>query len=102
MIFIRSYQINKGDRVKNFITALAFLGSISAFAQGGESMKPCNQIRSACEAAGFIKGGHKEKKGLFKDCLDPILEGQSVVGVSIGADVVTACKEKKLAHKKTK
>lgn len=87
--------------MKRFITVLVLLSTVSVFAHGNES-KPCQQIKSACEAAGFKKGDHKEKKGLYLDCLDPILAGQSVAGVSVGSDVVTACKEKKLAHNKTK
>ncbi|MGZ3744063.1 MAG: hypothetical protein ACXWRE_06945 [Pseudobdellovibrionaceae bacterium] len=87
--------------MKVLITALILLGSINTFAQGNEG-KPCLEIKSACEAAGFKKGGHKEKKGLYKDCLQPILAGQSVAGVTVGSQVVIACKEKKLAHHKTK
>lgn len=84
--------------MKSLITALVLLGSVSAFANH-DGAKPCHEIKSACEAAGFKKGEHKEQKGLYKDCVQPIMEGKSVAGVTIGADVVTACKEKKENHK---
>lgn len=84
--------------MKSLIAAMIVLGSVSAFAQKGEH--PCQQIKSACESAGFVKGDHKEKKGLYKDCMQPVLQGQSVAGVNVGADVVAACKAKKAEHQK--
>ncbi|HEY8272260.1 MAG TPA: hypothetical protein VIG33_15320 [Pseudobdellovibrionaceae bacterium] len=87
--------------MKSLVAIFVLLGSSGAFAQGKES-RPCQQIKSACEAAGFIKGGHKEKKGLYKDCLEPIMAGQSVAGVMIGADLITACKDNRQAHNKVK
>lgn len=86
--------------MKSLITALVLLGSVSAFAEHHENSKPCKEIKAACEAAGFKKGDHKEQKGLYKDCFQPIMAGQSVAGVTVGADVVNACKEKKETHKK--
>lgn len=87
--------------MKSLITAMVLLGSVSAFA-GHEDSKPCKEIKMACESAGFKKGDHKDKKGLYKDCFQPIMSGQTVAGVTVGTDVVSACKEKKVAHNKTK
>lgn len=84
--------------MKNLIAAMIILSSVSAFAQKGDH--PCQQIKAACESAGFVKGEHKEKKGLFKDCMQPIMAGQSVAGVSVGTDVISACKAKKAEHQK--
>lgn len=88
--------------MKSLIATMIVLGSVSAFAQGTapKGEHPCKQIQAACESAGFVKGEHKEKKGLFKDCMHPILAGQSVAGVTVGADVVAACNANKAAHKK--
>jgi len=85
--------------MKNIMTVLVLLGSLSAYANN-ENSKPCQEIKTACETAGFKKGDHKEKKGLYKDCFQPILSGQTVAGVTVGADVVSACKAKKVAHHK--
>ncbi len=59
---------------------------------------PCKKIEDACKAAGFIKGGAKDGKGLYKNCMMPLLQGQAVNGVTIGADDVADCKAKKDEH----
>ncbi len=87
-----------------------FLG-VSAWAtpdlmKKADSMKntdrPCQLVKAACESAGFVKGGHKDGKGLWKDCLGPLMDGKSVNGVSLGADQVNACKARRKEHKKLK
>ena len=78
--------------------ALAFscLGGI-AFAEGGGAhpkapLTPaCKSVMTACEAAGYHHGGHKEHKGLWKDCVAPILDGKAVSGVITNPDAVKAC-----------
>jgi len=78
-------------------------GSTIASAEEPKPAHPCEAVKSACEAAGFVKGGHKkDKKGLFVDCMQPLMAGQSVAGVSAAADVVAACKQKKEDHHKYK
>ena len=80
--------------------------SCVAFASHDEGHKkegdhPCMRIKKACEGAGFVKGGHKKdaKKGLYKDCMEPIMAGQTVAGVKIEAADIDKCKEKKAHHK---
>jgi len=79
------------------VSALSY-GTLS-FAEGGGKNeplpKPCQTIATACEAAGFHRGGHKEGKGLWKDCVAPILDGRTVAGVSVAADDVKACQAKR-------
>jgi hypothetical protein len=66
---------------------------------GADVKHPCKTLKSACEAAGYYKGGHKQdNKGLWKDCMQPLLDGKTVAGVSADAAVVAACKEKKADH----
>lgn len=55
---------------------------------------PCAPIKTACEAAGYTHGGHKTGKGLMKDCIHPIVSGQSVAGVTVNPTDVSACKTK--------
>lgn len=57
--------------------------------------KPCKEIVKACEAAGFLPGGHKEKKGLWKDCVQPLKAGRPVAGVSVDPGILQACSERK-------
>lgn len=71
------------------------------FAQD-ETSKPCLEVKKACESAGFTKGKHKDGKGLYKDCMQKLGNGESVEGVSISADAVSACKEKRAEHKEKK
>ena len=72
-----------------------------AFGQD-ENSKPCLEIKKACETAGFIKGKHKEGKGLFKDCMQKLANGEVVEGVSVSADSIAACKEKRSDRKENK
>jgi hypothetical protein len=60
--------------------------------------EPCRQITHACKSAGFVRGEAKEGKGLFKDCVQPILKGQTVQGVTVDPSVVQACQQKKHNH----
>ena len=36
---------------------------------------PCAQIKSACTSAGFVQGGVSAGNGLWRDCIDPIMQG---------------------------
>ncbi len=57
-----------------------------------KSKHPCKSIQAACEAAGFARGRHEEGKGLFLDCMKPLLAGQSVPGVTVSSAQIDACK----------
>ncbi len=63
---------------------------------------PCKKIKDACVAAGFEKGKHKEKKGLKMDCMKPIMNGETVAGVTVSPEDLSACKEKKEQRKEKK
>ena len=83
--------------------SLASLLSFSLFAAEDAKNHPCQKIKAACESAGFVKNGHKDnKKGLHVDCMKPLLEGQSVTGVTVSADDISACKTKQAEHKAKK
>ena len=56
---------------------------------------PCKEVKKACESAGFTRGGHKEKKGLYIDCMKPLKEGKSVPGVTVEKSILDACIAKK-------
>ncbi|UYL08100.1 hypothetical protein B9G69_013700 [Bdellovibrio sp. SKB1291214] len=88
--------------MKSLVMALVLMGSVSAFANDGHGGKdhPCAKVKAACEAAGFKQGAHKDKKGLWKDCVDPVMEGKSVAGVTVATSDIEACKMKKEEKKK--
>ncbi|HWU43561.1 MAG TPA: hypothetical protein VN132_08990 [Bdellovibrio sp.] len=86
--------------MKSLIVSMMLLGSISSFAADQKGDHPCHKIEAACESAGFIKKHHNEKKGLYLDCMQPILAGNKVAGVNVADSDVAACKEKKAEHHK--
>ncbi|HZR68114.1 MAG TPA: hypothetical protein VFB01_03560 [Burkholderiales bacterium] len=59
---------------------------------------PCKQIADACTKAGFIPGDWKKGDGLWRDCVDPIMQGtSSVPGAtkplpSVDPNLVAQCK----------
>ena len=85
--------------VSAFALAISNLGSIAQAHEGKDKNPSCVKIKEACKSAGYVKGGHKEdNKGLWKDCIGPIMkDGKKIEGVSGYTDEdVAACKA---AHK---
>lgn len=97
---------------KKWLKLLAVLGSLS-FSLGismsshaedkgahEHAPGPCKQIAEACEKAGFMKGDWKKGDGLWRDCVDPIMQGQTTVPgatkslPTVDASLVSACKAK--------
>jgi hypothetical protein len=69
------------------------LPASAALAQGpAPAPHPCAKLKAACEAAGFVRGGAKDGKGLLKDCMMPIMSGHPVSGVSVDPADAAACK----------
>ena len=69
----------------------AAFAEVTTAANGESKDHPCVKIQQACNAAGFAKGGAKERKGLFANCVKPILDGQDVPGVTVDAATIQAC-----------
>jgi hypothetical protein len=89
--------------MKTMIGALVLLLGNLAVAEGGGNdeplPKPCQTIANACQAAGYRHGGHKEGKGLWKDCVAPILDGKTIPGVTASPDDIKACQAKRPARR---
>jgi hypothetical protein len=83
--------------MKTYLVVFSLL--LSGFIFANEN-HPCQKIKAACEAAGFKKGDHKNAKGLWKDCFQPIMNGQTVAGVTVASGDIEACKQKKEERKK--
>jgi hypothetical protein len=86
-----------------FSVLIVLVLSTVAFAEQakeGKASGPCQQIRKACEDAGFVKGEAKKGYGLWVDCIDPIMQGNaSVPGATkalptVDPNVVAACRAK--------
>lgn len=82
------------------VCVLALAGSARAAGGAGGPPGPCKQIADQCKAAGFIPGDWKKGDGLWRDCVDPIMQGQtSVPGATkplptVDPNLVTQCKQK--------
>lgn len=72
----------------------AFANTPNADTVNPKPRKPCQNIRAACQTAGFVKGD-KQGKGIWRNCIKPILAGKTVKGVTPNAADVTACQAKK-------
>ena len=81
------------------LSVLTGAAMVSADEGAAPRKHPCHAIKAACKAAGFERGDHKEGKGLFSDCMRPILEGKAVAGVTVKAEDVQGCKTFEANHK---
>lgn len=84
--------------MKKILLCLVFLsvhglGLQRGMAQSETSDLPCLEVKKACESAGFSKGKAKEGRGLVKDCMRKLSEGQTVDGVKLNPAVIKACKD---------
>jgi hypothetical protein len=84
--------------MKVLVMTILTLGMSLAFAKGNG---PCEQIKHACESAGFVKNQAKLGTGLWVDCIDPIMRGTSQPKKAVkalptvDASLVSACKAKR-------
>lgn len=92
--------------IKLGLVTIALSASL-AMADDAEPGKghPCHAIHKLCKAAGFKGGHHKtDGKGMWVDCVQPLIEGKPVAGVTTppsDADI-QACKAHKAEHMKGK
>jgi hypothetical protein len=62
------------------VLAAASTGALyaqTAKTAAGPSSGPCQEVQSACSSAGFVIHGESEGKGLYADCMSPLLEGKA-------------------------
>ena len=61
---------------------------------------PCKQVLEACKTSGFAYGEAKKGHGLYKDCVNPIMQGKTKVPgaakplPSVDPKLVSQCKAK--------
>jgi hypothetical protein len=78
----------------------ALMASPTVFA-AGKHEGPCQKVLQACEAGGYKVGAHKKTgKGAYIDCLNKLVAGQTVEGVTADPGEVAKCKAHKDKHKK--
>jgi hypothetical protein len=57
--------------------------------------KPCLIIAKACSEAGFVRE-RSETKGIWRNCMEPVLLGQTVAGVKVDPAAVKTCRSHKI------
>lgn len=72
-----------------------FAASDADTAMASSDSKPCMQIAKACKAAGFSRQAGPSKR-FWKDCMKPVVLGQSVKGVNVDKGTVQACRTDKV------
>jgi hypothetical protein len=83
-----------------FVICALTLFSVSAFADEPKVEGPCKTVMDACQSAGFVKNEAKDGKGLWVDCIDPIMQGTAqpakatIKLPTVDAGTVAACKAK--------
>lgn len=72
-------RFRTGIQVLLFTVAVLSVSVSGAIPQtpASRQLGPCEKITAACESAGFVQGEAAEGKGLWQDCVTPILQGQS-------------------------
>jgi len=87
----------------NKIYAIAMFMSIftvqQAFAAETPADKPCEALANACLTAGFVKTESADK-GIWRDCMRPIILGQSVAGITVDASLAKSCRVEKIKELK--
>ena len=80
--------------------AVALSGS---FAQAEEEAElregPCNKVLEACKA--YVKSS-KEKKSVYRDCMQPLLKDEKISGIKLDDAALKSCKLKKAEIKQKK
>lgn len=86
------------------LSSIIFIFSQNSFAQEATEHQdgPCMKIMEACKSAGYNKPLGTEKRSLSKNCIQPLLNGQKVEGVTVNQSDLDACKAKKAEVKSKK
>ena len=87
-------------QVRTILMLMAMLAAQQVFAAGSASDQSCSTIADACLAAGFVKT-ESTTKGIWNDCMRPVILGKTVSGVSINASVVKSCRADKIKELQT-
>ncbi len=91
-------------KIRTILMLIAMVATQQVFAADAADMsssddKSCSTIANACLAAGFVKTESADK-GIWRDCMKPIILGQTVAGVTVDSSVVKACRIHKIKELK--
>lgn len=77
-----------------------FADNASGMTVDTSSDKSCSTIADACLAAGFVKT-ESTSKGIWHDCMRPVILGKTVSGIKVDSSVVKSCRMHKIEELKT-
>lgn len=89
--------------MRKILMLIAILATQQVFADVsgmmGDEDKPCMTIAKACLSAGFVETRSTDK-GIWHDCMKPIILGKTVSGVTVDPAVVKTCRAHKIEKMK--
>ncbi|MBX3710031.1 MAG: hypothetical protein KIT56_09940 [Gammaproteobacteria bacterium] len=77
------------------LAAILMIQPVFADDDMSSDSKPCKAIVKSCLDGGYTRQKSEGKK-FWKDCMKPLVLGQSVKGVSVKAEDVKACRAAKI------
>jgi len=83
-------------KIRMVLLLAAIFSAQSVFAHDSKS---CKIIADACSKAGFTRT-EKHGKDFWKNCMKPVVLGQTVKGVTVDADAVKTCRNDKIEELK--
>lgn len=83
----------------SLVLILAAGVSSLAFAHDPNSSKACDTVAKACLKAGYVRA-ESNTKGIWDNCMKPLMLGQPVKGVNIDATTTETCRTDHIAELK--
>lgn len=80
-----------------FSTQQVFANDVSSVMLDSPTSHPCAAVAKACAAAGFFRT-EAPGKNFWKDCMKPVVLGQTVQGVTIDSTTAQACRAAKITE----
>tara|TARA_R110000868_G_scaffold48766_1_gene157900 strand:- start:1124 stop:1426 length:303 start_codon:yes stop_codon:yes gene_type:complete len=62
-----------------------------------DSVNNCDKIAEICLSSGYVKHD-SANKGIWKDCMKPVLLGKTVESVTLDPAIVKACRSQKISE----
>lgn len=98
---LAAQQVFAADSATTTTTTTAPAAAAAPDMSPDSDSKPCRVIAHACKSAGFVRRGGPNK-GFWKDCMKPVVMGQSVAGVTVDAATVKDCRMSMIEKTKAK
>lgn len=84
-------------KISLVLTLAAIITSSVAFAHDPNHGKACDTVANACLKAGYVRS-ESATKGIWDNCMKPLMLGQTVKGVKVDANITEACRTDRIAE----